>query len=249
MFDSKVVIVTGGSAGIGKEAALAFAKHGAKVVVASRRTTEGEETVHNINIKGGEAIFVKTDVANADEVQKMVRNTIRHYGQLNMAFNNAGIEGTPFVNAQDYDLEVWNKVLDINLKGVWLCMKYQIPELLKNSGAIVNNASGAGLRGGLAGAAYHASKHGVVGVTRSAALEYADKGIRINAVCPAVIQTSMAERAFFHDNKLTKLAIEMHPIGRIGKPNEVVDAVLWLCSEKASFITGHALPIDGGALI
>ena len=249
-FENKVALVTGGSSGIGRATALAFANKGAKVIVAARRNEEGESTVSMIRDVGGDARFVQTDVSKNSEVEAMVNSCIDTYGRLDFAFNNAGIEGTTFVLTADYEEKNWDRVIEINLKGVWLCMKHQIPQMLEQgSGVIVNMSSVAGLRGGRVGAAYYASKHGVIGLTKASAIEYAAQGIRINAVCPAVIKTPMADRAFFHDEELEAEVTAMHPIGRLGKPEEVASAVVWLCSDGASFVTGHALPIDGGFLI
>lgn len=250
-FGSKVALVTGGSSGIGRATALAFAEAGARVVVAARRRTEGERTIDLIRKSGGEARFVQADVSVREDVEELIDCCVQSYGGLDFACNNAGIEGTPYVPAAEYEEEVWDRVMAINLKGVWLCLKAQIPQMLKGGGggSIVNMASVAGLKGGRIGVAYYASKHGVIGLTRAAALEYADKGIRINAVCPAVIKTEMAERSFFHDKKLTERILAMHPVGRLGTPEEVASAVVWLCSDGASFVTGHALPVDGGLLI
>lgn len=247
---AKVALVTGGNAGIGRATALAFAKAGANVVVAARRVPEGEETVDLIRQVGGEAQFVRADVSVRGDVERLVDTCVRSCGGLDFACNNAGIEGTPYVPTAEYDEDVWDRVMAVNLKGVWLCMKYQIPEMLKRGGgAIVNMSSVAGLKGGGIGCGYYASKHGVIGLTKAAAYEYAVEGIRINAVCPAVINTDMAERAFFHDKDLTERTIAKHPIGRVGTSEEVASAVVWLCSDGASFVTGHALAVDGGALL
>jgi NAD(P)-dependent dehydrogenase (short-subunit alcohol dehydrogenase family) len=249
-FESKVVLVTGGNSGIGQATALAFAKEGAKVMMAGRRVSEGKETVAMIKETGGEAHFVQTDVMKTTEVEALIAACVTNYGGLDYAVNNAGIEGTPFTLAAEYEEEIWDKVIDTNLKGVWLCMKYEIPEMLKHGqGAIVNMSSVAGLKGGGMGVAYHASKHGVVGLTKAAAIEYAAQGIRINAVCPAVVETAMADRAFFHNKDITARVTALHPMGRVGLPEEVASTVLWLCSEGASFITGHAHPVDDGFLI
>lgn len=248
-FDGEVALVTGGSSGIGRAAALAFAAQGAKVVVASRRTEESTETVRLIHAAGGDAFFVRADVTKAAEVEELVRRVVERYGALHFAFNNAGIEGDAFVPVAKYSETTWDEVIGINLKGVFLSMKYELPHIVASRGAIVNMASVAGLVGGRLGAAYYASKHGVVGLTKAAAMEYADKGVRINAVAPAVIQTPMADRAFLHDPAIAARVVGMHPIGRLGTAEEVANAVVWLCSKGASFITGHTLPVDGGFVV
>jgi NAD(P)-dependent dehydrogenase (short-subunit alcohol dehydrogenase family) len=249
MFNDDVALVTGGSSGIGRATAIAFARDGAKVVVASRRTDQSEETVRLIEAAGGEALFVRTDMKKPAEIASLVARTIEHFGKLNYAFNNAGIEGDPFVPLAESSEATWDDVIAVNLTGVYLCMKHEIPHILKTKGAIVNMASVAGLTGGRVGTAYFASKHGVVGLTRAAAIEYAAQDIRINAVAPAVIRTDMTQRAFFHDDALGAQVTAMHPMGRVGRPEEVAEAVIWLCSKHASFTTGHVLPIDGGRLV
>lgn len=248
-FNGEVALITGGSSGIGRATALLFAEQGARVVVASRRAEESEETVRLIRAAGGDAVFVKTDVSQAEQVEALVGKAVAQYGGLHFAFNNAGIEGAPFVPTASYPEAMWDDVIDINLKGVFLSMKYELPHIVARKGVIVNMASMAGLKGSRIGAAYVASKHAVVGMTKAAALEYADKGVRVNAVAPAVIHTPMAERAFFHDPAIEARVIAMHPLGRVGQPEEVAQAVIWLCSPAASFTTGHTLPIDGGALV
>ena len=248
-FEGEVALITGGSSGIGRATALVFAREGAKVVVASRRAQESEETMRLIHAAGGEAIFVQTDMKKTAAIEAMVSRAVEHFGGLSYAFNNAGIEGTAFVPVAAYSEETWDEVLAVNLKSVFLCMKYEIPHILKAKGAIVNMASVAGLAGGHIGSAYIASKHGVVGLTRAAAIEYANQSVRINAVAPAVIRTPMAERAFFHDEALGAMVTGLHPMGRVGTPEEVAEAVVWLCSKAASFTTGHVLPIDGGFLV
>jgi NAD(P)-dependent dehydrogenase (short-subunit alcohol dehydrogenase family) len=250
-FNGEVALITGGSSGIGRATALLFAAQGARVVVASRRAEESEETVRLIQAAGGDAFFVKTDVSQAAQVEALVGKAVAQYGGLHFAFNNAGIEGAPFVPTASYPEAMWDDVVDINLKGVFLSMKYELPHILKSKGAIVNMASVAGLSGGRLGVAYYASKHGVIGMTKAAALEYADKGVRINAVAPAVIHTPMAERAglAMGDPQMAASVLALHPMGRIGAPDEVAQAVLWLCSQGASFTTGHTLPVDGGFLI
>jgi len=246
---SKVALITGGSSGIGRAAAVAFAKTGARVVVAARRRAEGEETLRLVEAAGSEGIFVPADVRRAAEVRAMVEACVETYGGLDYAFNNAGIEGSAFVKTADYDEETFREVIDVNLTGVFLSMKYEIPALLaRGGGAIVNMSSVAGLIGGVVGAAYHASKHGVIGLTKTAALDYATAGIRVNAVCPAVITTDMASRLFYQDPEVAKQIVAMHPMGRVGTVDEVASAVVWLCSDQSSFITGETLRIDGGML-
>ena len=246
LFTGKVALVTGGSSGIGRATALAFAQAGALVVVASRRVEEGEETVRLVKEVGSDGFFVKTDVTQAADVNAMVEQTIRSYGRLDYAFNNAGIEQAPSPLVEQTE-ETFDQIIDINVKGVWLSMKYQIPQMLKNGGgAIVNTSSIAGLVGMAGVPIYVASKHAVVGLTKSVALEYAQKNIRVNAVSPGAIETDMFER-FVKDNpEAREQMMAMHPIGRAGKSEEIASAVVWLCSDGASFITGQTLALDGG---
>jgi NAD(P)-dependent dehydrogenase (short-subunit alcohol dehydrogenase family) len=242
----KVALVTGGGSGIGRASALAFAREGAKVVVADVAVEGGEETVRLIQQSGGEAIFGKTDVSRAAEVEALVSRAVQTYGRLDCAHNNAGIEGAAATTI-DYAEDAWERVIAINLKGVWLCMKYEIPHLLKQGGgAIVNTASTAGLVGYRGGSAYVASKHGVVGLTKSAALEYAKAGVRVNAVCPGAIDTPMMGRLTGHRPQRAERMAAAEPVGRMGQPEEIAQAVVWLCSEAASFVTGHAMAVDGG---
>jgi len=237
--ESKVALVTGGSSGIGRASALTFAREGAKVVVADVVVAGGEETVGMIKKAGGEALFVKADVSKAVEVEAMVNRAVEAYGRLDCAFNNAGIEGT-LVSTVEYPEEDWDRVMAVNLKGVWLCMKYEIPQMLKQGGgAIVNTASALGLVGTGELSAYVASKHGVAGLTKTAALEYAQKGIRVNAVCPGVIHTPMVERLIGGKAEYEAQVIRAEPVGRKGLPEEIAEAVVWLCSDAASFVTGH----------
>jgi NAD(P)-dependent dehydrogenase (short-subunit alcohol dehydrogenase family) len=245
-FVGKVALVTGGSSGIGRASALAFAREGAKVVVADVTVEGGEETAALIKKTGGEAIFVKADVAKAVEVEALINKTVATYGRLDCAHNNAGIEG-PGATTVDYAEEAWDRVIAINLKGVWLCMKYEIPQILKQGvGAIVNTASTAGLVGYPRGSAYVASKHGVAGLTKTAALEYAKTGVRVNAVCPGAIDTPMMGRITDHRPQRAARMAAAEPVGRMGQPEEIAEAVVWLCSDSASFVTGLAMAVDGG---
>jgi NAD(P)-dependent dehydrogenase (short-subunit alcohol dehydrogenase family) len=244
IFVNTVAIVTGASFGIGRAAAVEFAKAGAKVVIAD--CVADEETLKLIKSIGGEAIFIKCDVSNEESVKAMIDITIDQFGRLDYAFNNAGIEG---LSAPTHECtnENWEKTIDINLKGVWLCMKYEIPQMLKqHKGAIVNNASIAGLVGFPNIPAYVASKHGIIGLTKNAALEYAKLGIRVNAVCPGVIKTPMIDRFTGKNKEVEKQFATAEPIGRLGQPQEVAAAVTWLCSDASSFVTGNAMAVDGG---
>lgn len=244
--NGKVALVTGGSSGIGRATALALAREGAKVVVADVMVEGGQETVRLLTATGGQGLFVKTDVSRAAEVEALIGRAVATYGRLDCAFNNAGVEGA-FVTTSEYSEADWDRVLTINLKGVWLCMKYEIAHMLRQGGgAIVNTASGAGLVGVPNLSAYVASKHGVVGLTKTAALEYAKAGIRVNAVCPGVIQTPMVARLTSNRPDLSEALVAAEPMGRTGRPEEVAAAVVWLCSDAASFVTGHALSVDGG---
>lgn len=247
LLENKVALVTGGSSGIGRATALAFAREGAKVVVADINVEGGKETVKMLKKIGGDSIFAKTDVSRAVEVEAMVNKAVATYGRLDCAFNNAGIGPSRNLMA-DCTEEDWDRTIGINLKGVWLCMKYEIPQMLRQGkGAIVNTASAAGLvayddRFSI----YIASKHGVVGLTKAATLDYASAGIRVNAVCPGSILTPLVTDVFDSHPERKKQVVAAHPIGRLGMPEEVAEAVVWLCSDAASFVTGHALSIDGG---
>lgn len=243
-FENKVVLITGSTYGIGKATAIAFALRGAKVVLSDYIADIDTEKI--IRKHGGEAIFVPCDVSKEEDIKNLVTKAVEKYGRLDFAFNNAGIEGTAAPVA-DCEIDNWDKTITINLKGVWLCMKYQIPEMLKSGGgSIVNNASIAGLVGFGGVPAYTASKHGVVGLTKNAAIDYAKQGIRVNAVCPGVIQTPMIERFTHGDEATLNLMKQTKPMGRLGFPEEIAETVVFLCSEGASFITGQAIAVDGG---
>ena len=246
-FADKVVLITGAGNGIGRATALAFAQQSAKVVVADMSRSAGEETTALITQAGGTATFILCDVTKDQDVQSMVNGTIETYGKLDIAFNNAGIE-IESSKLADGDEATYDKIMDVYVKGVWRCMKYQIPALLKQStSAIVNTASIAGLGAAPKMSIYSASKHAVIGLTKSAAVEYGKKGLRVNAICPAVIDTEMFRRATQNDPQKEQYVRSLHPVGRIGQPDEVAAAVLYLCSDLAGFTTGVALPIDGGA--
>jgi NAD(P)-dependent dehydrogenase (short-subunit alcohol dehydrogenase family) len=246
-FENKIALVTGGTSGIGRAVAVALAAEGAKVVVSGRREKEGAETVSLVKKAGGEAFFMKTDVTDEDSVAALVQQTIQSYGKLDIAFNNAGTEGVlgPITEAT---LQNYSQVFDANVKGVFLSLKHEIRAMLKTGGgAIVNTSSVAGSIGFPNFGLYTASKHAVLGLTRSTALEYAKQGIRVNAVSPAAIETEMLDRAFgAGESDQKKFMATLHPIGRLGRSEEVASAVLYLFSPAASFITGHDFRVDGG---
>lgn len=244
-FTGKVAIVTGASSGIGMATAWEFARAGADVVLAD--VTPGEEIARAIASETGvRAKFVACDVSKGGDVEKLIRDTISAFGRLDFAFNNAGIEGQP-APTEACTEENWNRTIDINLKGTWLCMKYEIPAMRMNGGgAIVNCSSIAGVVGFAGIPAYVASKHGVIGLTKNAAMENAKTGIRVNAVCPGVIQTPMIDRFTGGSKEAAYSMAQQEPIGRMGRPEEIASAVIWLCSSKSSFVTGHPLVVDGG---
>ncbi|SHN25131.1 SDR family oxidoreductase [Chitinophaga sp. CF418] len=248
IFNGQVALVTGGSFGIGRATAIAFAKRGASVVIADLIEDAEQVTMKEIAAMGGKAIFVPCDVSKAADIATLIDKTFSTYGRLDFAFNNAGIEG---ISAATHECtqENWEKVLAVNLTGVWLCMKHELSHMQRRGkGAIVNCASVAGLIGFPNLGAYVASKHAVIGLTKTAALENAKQGIRINAVCPGVIRTPMVDRITGRDKVAEQRFIEMEPVGRFGEPEEVAEAVVWLCSDAASFVTGHSLTVDGGWL-
>jgi NAD(P)-dependent dehydrogenase (short-subunit alcohol dehydrogenase family) len=245
-FQGKVALVTGGTSGIGRAAAIAYAREGAKVVVAGRRAAEGEETVQLVRAQGRDAIFVPTDVAQEAQVKNLIGRTVEQFGRLDFAFNNAGIDQQP-TPLLEQTVETYDQVMDINVKGVWLSMRHEIPAMLKSGGgAIVNTSSALGLIAFPDVEVYVASKHAVIGLTKSAAVEFGKQGIRINAVLPAAIETDMYRRFVGEKAEAIAAMAAMHPIGRIGTPEEIADAVIWLCSNKSSFVIGHSLLVDGG---
>src|SRR5436853_4010908 len=250
-FAGKVAFVTGAANGIGRAAALAFAREKASVVAADVSEQGNQETVRLIEEQGGRALAVRCDVSRAEDVKAALAKTVEAFGRLDFAFNNAGIEPRKPAPTADYDEQEWNRILDINLRGIFLCMKHEIPLILKHGGggAIVNTSSGAGIIGIKGSPAYTAAKHGVIGLTKAAALDYAAQNIRINAVCPGYIDTPMMGRFTGGTPEGRAKVIAEEPVGRMGKPEEIAAAVLWLCSDAAAFMVGHAMVIDGGQTI
>jgi NAD(P)-dependent dehydrogenase (short-subunit alcohol dehydrogenase family) len=248
LLEGKVALITGGNSGIGKATALVFCREGARVVIAARREQEGLETIELIKQRGGEAIFIQVDITQVSQVKAMMDKTIAIFGQLDCAFNNAGRPGDAGAPTHEYPEEIWQQVMNVNLTGTFLCLKYELQQMVKQGkGVIVNDASIAGLRGSKEiSASYVTSKHAIVGLTRSVALEYANKGIRVNAVCPGWIKTDMVEGAFERHPDLETSIIDQTALGRVGTPEEVAEAVIWLCSDSASYVTGHMLVVDGG---
>lgn len=247
-FPNKVALITGAASGIGRATALAFAKAGAKTMVVDWNKEKGEETVDLIREHKGEAKFIYADISKTNDVKSMIAETIKYYGQLDYACNNAGVAGA-MAPLPEYSEEKWDEVININLKGVWLCMKYQIPAMLKhNKGAIVNIASTFSFAAAPEHYGYVASKHGVIGITKCAALEFIKNGIRINAVCPGGTETAQIEECRRLNPEMIGPILAKHPIGRLADPDEIAKAVLWLCSDDASFAVGSVLTVDGGLL-
>lgn len=242
------IIITGAASGIGRATALRCAEAGASLVLADRDVEGCNETSQLVQKLGGQAEPVEVDVANADSVQSLISHAVDTLGKIDGAFNNAGIEGQSTRRVTDWDEDVFDLTMGINLKGVWLCMKYEVDQMLSQGGggSIVNTASIAGLVGLKGGGGYTASKHGVVGLSKTAALEFSSKGVRVNTVCPGTIETPMIDRLLDDSGAESSFFVEKTPIGRLGKPQEIGDAVAWLLSDKASLVTGIALPVDGG---
>ena len=248
-FENKVVLITGGSTGIGNATATAYAKAGAKVVIADVNVNAGEAAVQGFQEQGHDAAFIQTNVTESKDVEQMVQFTLEKYGRLDIACNNAGIEGE-LIPMLEYSEEMFDQVMAVNVRGVWLCMKYQVPAMLQQGGgAIVNIASVAGVLGVPKMGVYVGSKHAVIGLTKSAALEYVRANIRINAVCPSIIATEMAERGFAGTPDLYEKLKAVNPTKRLGQPQEVAAAILWLSSDAASYVNGHSLMVDGGLTI
>lgn len=246
-FNDKIVLVTGGTSGIGRATAGAFAGEGARVIIAARREIQGYEAVRDIERQGGKAVFIKTDIRNPEEIEGLFRSIFNLYGRLDCAFNNAGLSSLGMPPAAKIPEEEWDDILNTNLRGTWLCMKQEISQMLRQGGGIiVNTASVLGLTGEYGLAAYCASKHGVIGLTKTAALEYAHKNIRINAICPGPIRTEMLEAPMAQYPKMLDMLLAKTPMRRMGEPEEIAGAVLWLCSDESSFMTGKELVVAGG---
>ncbi len=246
--DQQVALVTGGASGIGRATALLLAREGAAVVVSDIHAAGGQETADAILGQGGRALFVEADVARAEAVEALIQKALATYGRLDCAVNNAGVGGD-MLPTHEREEAMWDFIMGVNLKGVWLCMKAELPPMLEQGrGSIVNVASAAGLVGLRNGSAYTASKHGVIGLTRAAALEYARRSIRINAVCPGFTNTPMVGSMVELNPRMAETTVNANPMKRLGTPDEVAQAILWLCSDDSSFVTGHALSVDGGTV-
>lgn len=251
-FKNKVCLVTGAGSGIGRATALAFAKEGAKVIVTDINEAAAQAVANTIDASGKKAIALKVDISKREEVENMVQTAVKRFGRLDCAVNSAGIAGTLSLPTHEYPEDAWLQQININLTGTWYCVKYEITQMLAQGGGnIVNIASAAGLIGQPENVPYAASKHGVVGITKTAAIEYATKNIRINALCPTAIETPMimeGRRKLAHNPEAKQQAINFQRMKRMGQPEEVADVALWLCSDQSTFITGHAMAVDGGAL-
>lgn len=249
LLQNKVALITGGGSGIGRASALRLAEEGARVMISDVNEVGGEETARLIEANGGEAAFVRCDVAQASEVEAMVKSTVQRFGGLDIALNNAGVGGA-MLNADKLEEDVWDFVMNVNLKGVWLCTKYELPEMLRRGGgSIINVASLAGLLGFRGNAVYAASKHGVIGFTKSVALEYARLGVRVNAICPGFTETPMVTNMIAEVPRMEDMTRNSSPMRRLGRVEEIADAVLYLASDMSSFVNGHSLTLDGGASI
>ncbi len=247
-FSEKVVLITGSASGFGRTLAYEFAQKGASLILSDVNEKDGQAITDEINASGGKATFTKCDVSSTEHVKQMVEAGVAAFGKLDICINNAGIAGNALrTKTHDFEEDAWDKIMDVNGKGVWLCMKYELPHLLANGGGVVVNvASVAGLLGVPGNVAYAASKHAVIGITKTAAIEYASKNIRVNAVCPAFTDTAMVQNSIMQDKEYGQRLVMMNPMRRLGEPEEVTSVIMFLCSEQNTFMNGQAIAIDGG---